>query len=62
MKRRDLVSRLEKMGCTLLRHGSRHDIYHSPSSGSSEPVPRHREINDILAKRIIRRLSPTDEP
>ena len=58
MKRRDLVRRLENMGCTLLRHGSRHDIYHNPDSGNSEPVPRHREINEILAKRIIRRLSP----
>ena len=57
MKRRDLVRRLEIMGCVLLRHGSRHDIYHNPTSGNSEPVPRHREINEILAKRIIKRLS-----
>ena len=26
-------------------------------TGNSEPVPRHREINEVLAKRIIRRLS-----
>jgi len=61
VKRLDLVRRLEKMGCVLLRHGGRHDIYHNPGTGNSEPVPRHREINELLAKRIIRRLSsPTD--
>jgi mRNA interferase HicA len=58
VKRLDLVRRLEEMGCILLRHGGRHDIYHNPRTGKSEPVPRHREINEILAKRIIRRLSP----
>ena len=57
MKRLDLVRRLEKMGCVMLRHGGRHDIYHNPATGNSEPVPRHREINEVLAKRIIKRLS-----
>ncbi len=45
------------MECNLLRHGSRDDIYHNPATGNSEPVPRHREINELLAKRILRRLS-----
>lgn len=57
MKRRELVERLEKSGCTLLRHGSRHDIYHNPSTGKSQPVPRHMEINEILAKKIIKDLT-----
>lgn len=57
MKRRDLVKQLETEGCELLRHGGRHDIYHNPTTGRSEPVPRHREINEILAKKIIRSLS-----
>ena len=48
MKRLDLVSRLEKIGCVLLRHGGRHDIDHNPGTGNSEPVPRHREINARL--------------
>jgi mRNA interferase HicA len=56
VKRLDLVRTLEQGGCILLRHGRRHDIYHNPGTGSSEPVPRHREINEILARRIIRRL------
>ena len=61
MKRVALVRRLAKMGCVLLRHGGRHDIYHNPDTGNSEPVPHHREINELLAKRIIKRLSPSSE-
>jgi len=61
MKRLALVKRIEQMGCILLRHGSRHDIYHNPVTGHSEPVPRHREINEILAKRIMARLDPARE-
>ena len=57
MKRRDLVTRLEEAGCELLRHGGRHDIYHNPATGRSEPVPRHREINEILARKILRSLT-----
>ncbi len=56
MKRRDLVKKLTKAGCELLRHGGKHDIYHNPSSGRSEPVPRHREINELLARKILRSL------
>lgn len=41
MKRRDLVAKLEEVGCVLLRHGAKHDIYHNPKIGKSEPVPRH---------------------
>ena len=29
MKRRDLISQLEKSGCYLIRRGGKHDIYHS---------------------------------
>lgn len=57
MKRRDLMKRLEIGGCELLRHGGCHDIYHNPVTGRSEPVPRHREIHEILAKRILRSLT-----
>ncbi len=28
----------------MIRHGGKHDIYHNPSTGASQPVPRHREI------------------
>jgi len=57
MKRRDLIQRIEGSGCMLLRHGGKHDIYHNPKTGATQPVPRHKEINEILARKIIRDLS-----
>ncbi|QPN71510.1 type II toxin-antitoxin system HicA family toxin [Synechococcus sp. CBW1108] len=57
MKRSDLIRELEQAGCVLLRHGARHDIFHQPQTGRTQPVPRHREINEILAKKIIRDLT-----
>lgn len=57
MKRRDLIQRIESAGCVLLRHGGKHDIYHNPKTGATQPIPRHKEINEILARKIIRDLS-----
>lgn len=57
MKRRDLIGRLEKIGCILIRHGGDHDWYSNPKTKQSQPVPRHTEINENLAKSIIRKLS-----
>ena len=53
MKRRELVKRLVKAGFELERHGSNHDVY---SRGKDrEEVPRHREIDEDLAKSIIKK-------
>jgi len=57
MKRRDLIKRLEEMGCVLIRHGGRHDWYTNNKTKQSHPVPRHKEINENLAKSIIKKLS-----
>ncbi len=57
MKRRDLIKRLEAMGCVLIRHGGKHDWYTNQQTKQSQPVPRHKEINENLAKSIIRKLS-----
>jgi len=56
MKRRDLIRKLEKIACIFLRHGGKHDWYHNPETKISQPVPRHREIKDYLAKHIIKML------
>ena len=56
MKRTDLIRALEQMGCILLRHGARHDWYHNPTTKASQPVPRHREIVESLAKHILKML------
>jgi predicted RNA binding protein YcfA (HicA-like mRNA interferase family) len=57
MKRKDLIDKIESLGCILIRHGNKHDIYHNPKTGMTQPIPRHREINEFLAKKIIRDLS-----
>ncbi|WIM06497.1 MAG: type II toxin-antitoxin system HicA family toxin [Candidatus Nitricoxidivorans perseverans] len=56
MKRRDLIRLLEQMGCVLVRNGGRHDWYTNPDTRQSQPVPRHNEINEHLARSIIRKL------
>ena len=63
MKRVDLVRAIERFGCVLVRHGGRHDWYRNPSTGLSQPIPRHREIKEQLARHIIRMLgnTPDDE-
>ncbi|MGN1101753.1 MAG: type II toxin-antitoxin system HicA family toxin [Huintestinicola sp.] len=53
MKRRDLIKLLEKNGWTLCRSGGNHDVY--VKGKETEAVPRHTEINENLAKAIIKR-------
>ncbi|MBN1943531.1 MAG: type II toxin-antitoxin system HicA family toxin [Phycisphaerae bacterium] len=57
MKRRDLIKQIEDMGCVLLRHGGKHDWYQNPETHACQPVPRHREIHEHLARHILKRLS-----
>jgi predicted RNA binding protein YcfA (HicA-like mRNA interferase family) len=64
MKRVDLIRSIEAGGCILVQHGGKHDWYRNPATGVSQPVPRHREIKEPLARRIIRLLTegPKDPP
>jgi len=56
VKRRELIKKIEEMGCIFIRHGSRHDWYQNPKTKVCQPVPRHKEINDNLAKHILKKL------
>lgn len=56
MKRFDLVRHLEKNGCVLFREGGNHSIYVNRVTQKVTAVPRHREINDFLVKKICRDL------
>ena len=49
MKQTDLIRKLETLGCLLVRHGGKHDWYRNPKTGIAQPVPRHKEVNEILA-------------
>jgi len=53
MKRRMLVKRLEAAGFVFYRRGGNHDIY--IRGGEIEQIPRHKEINEQLAKAIIKK-------
>ena len=57
MKRVDLIQIIAAAGCVLIRHGGKHDWYRNPKTSVSQPVPRHREIKEHLAKHIIRMLA-----
>jgi mRNA interferase HicA len=57
MKRTDLVRQLEVMGCLLIRHGRRHDWYQNPKTRVAQPVPRHNEIREHLARHILKQLT-----
>jgi mRNA interferase HicA len=56
MKRVELIRLLEQQGRVLLRHGARHDWYQNPKTGICQPVLRHREIKDHLARHILRMM------
>jgi mRNA interferase HicA len=56
MKRQDLIRHLESHGCEFLREGGNHTIYINRSAKKSSSIPRHREINDFLARKICRDL------
>jgi predicted RNA binding protein YcfA (HicA-like mRNA interferase family) len=57
MKRAELIKKLKSMDCVFIRHGGKHDWYQNPKTGMAQPVPRHREIHEYLAKSIIKKLS-----
>jgi mRNA interferase HicA len=56
MKRRDLVSHLLREGCVLHREGAKHTVFLNPENGHLASVPRHREMDSLLARKICRQL------
>ncbi len=56
MKRRDLLRHIEEHGCEFLREGANHTVYINRNVRKVSTIPRHREINDDLARKICRDL------
>ena len=56
MKLRDLIRHLEQHGCEKLREGGNHTVYVNRARQKATAIPRHREINDFLAKKICQDL------
>jgi predicted RNA binding protein YcfA (HicA-like mRNA interferase family) len=56
VKRVDLIRHLESHGCRFLREGGSHSVYVNPAARRTSTVPRHREIDEFLARKICRDL------
>jgi mRNA interferase HicA len=56
VKRRDLVQKIEQMGCFSFDMGETR-LVPDPSTRMAQPVPRHPEIKEFLAKAILKKLS-----
>ena len=56
MKRRDLEKRLRIAGCYLKREGGAHSLWINPKTGVVEAIPRHTEVKEPLAKKILKSL------
>ncbi len=52
-----LLRHLRIHGCRLKREGRSHSIWINPNNGVSETIPRHSEIDNVLARKICRTLS-----
>ena len=53
IKRRILINLLEEGGFVFERHGGNHDVY--VRGEEREEIPRNKEINERLAKAILKR-------
>jgi mRNA interferase HicA len=59
MNRDALLRYLREHGCQLKREGGSHSLWQSPE-GKMQAIPRHREVADILARSICRKLGLPD--
>ena len=57
MKRRDLIRHLEKYRCEFLREGGDHTVYVNRGEKKVSTIPRHREIDENLCRKICKDLA-----
>ncbi len=65
MSRRDLIAHLRRHGCEFVREGANHSWWQNPATNRRSTVPRHSEIEDLLARKICRDLGiaePNERP
>lgn len=55
MKYSDLVKMLREQGATFTEGAKHTKVY---LNGKKSTIPRHREVNEITAKAIIKQLQP----
>lgn len=54
MKRRVLIRKLLALGAVYVREGSEHTIYLNPRTSVNLSVPRHAEVNENVARGLLR--------
>ncbi len=47
---------LKKYGCLIIREGGNHTIFQNLKNCKISPVPRHREIKNLLVIKICKQL------
>ncbi|MHC6201861.1 type II toxin-antitoxin system HicA family toxin [Breznakiellaceae bacterium SP9] len=52
-----MIKKIISIGAVFVRHGGNHDVYRNPRTGEIEEVPRHPDVNESLAKSIIKTMS-----
>ena len=57
MKRNLLLKEIRKRGAIFVRHGKKHDIYENPKTGIIEQILRHSDVEENLARNIIKHFS-----
>ena len=57
MKRRELERQLRELGFVFERHGGKHDVWCNADRSFTAYVPRHAEINERLARAILKRAA-----
>lgn len=57
MKKKDLERKLRMAGCYLQREGSAHSLWINPKTGMQKAIPRHVEIKESLAKKILKTMN-----
>ena len=54
MKRRSLIRALLDCGAEFVREGGKHSVYRNPRTSVLLEVPRHTEVPEYLARKLIR--------
>lgn len=55
LKRKDMIRKLKKAGWSFVREGGKHTVY--GKGEQTVAVPRHNEINEITAKKILEKAT-----
>jgi mRNA interferase HicA len=60
VKRQELESALRALGWHFLKHGGNHDLWAHPQRSRKLAVPRHKEVNEYLARSLLRQAEMAD--